>query len=454
VELAFMTMTASHLSGISTTLPAGHSDAIHPNPDIAQRLKRIYALNRDTINLRLECSPYNVLLERLGNPHLDLPPTIHIAGTNGKGSTLAFLRSILEHNGYRVHQYTSPHLNLFNERIVLGGKEIFDDILIAALDHIDALNSDNPVTFFEYTTALAFYLFAQHKTDADFLLLEVGMGGRLDCTNIIEAPICTAITKIGFDHQQYLGDTAVLIASDKAGIIKNQSPCVIGVQDHPQDVHPVFERIATEKNTALSYADPAPLDAILGLDGNHQYENAGTALTVIEEIAKQDFEFRDDKITDGLKNAAWRGRLEHIQSGRLHDEICDIFGQNTSIYIDGGHNVTAAHALRDTLTTWKAGALERPIYMLLGMGHDKDVNAFLDILGDQIDSLYLLDVSGGLHPQDAQQLADKLNKKYSDKATLWAEIASSKTLHNNIDIEKNNAPLILICGSLFLYSLL
>lgn len=430
----------------------GHSDAIHPNPELARRLQRIYALNKEAINLRLERSPYNVLLERLGNPHLDLPPTIHVAGTNGKGSTLAFLRQILQKAGYKVHQYTSPHLRIFNERIVLAGQEVDDATLIEALDHVDSINADNPVTFFEYTTALAFTLFSQQKSEADFLLLEVGMGGRLDCTNIIQSPICTAITKIGFDHQQYLGDTAALIASEKAGIIKDGVPCVVATQDFEAEVLPVFEAKAKQHGAKLIKSPLIDHNIELGLEGAHQYENAGTALGIIQVLMDQEYTITQNNIFEGLKQAQWRGRLEKVEAGTLFTRLQDLFGCSINVYIDGGHNVTAAKALKETLKYWKSKDPERPIYMMLGMGHDKDINGFVDIVHEEVDGFFVMDVLGGLHPQTAQETYAKLDDKYKAITHIWGDEVHHLPHAPEQDVDK--APIILICGSLFLYQLI
>jgi len=213
------------------------SDVQHPSEQLAQKLFKLYTLNRDKkIDLSFR-PPYLDLLEKFGNPHLELPPVIHVTGTNGKGSIIAVMRSILETAGYNVHTYTSPHLIRFNERIVLSGKPIEDEPLEALIDEALELNGDGDLTFFEITTAIAFAAFARNP--ADICLLEVGMGGRLDCTNVIKAPLATIISPIGIDHAEHLGDTIEKIAAEKAGIMKTGAPCVIAPQHEPS-VQQVF----------------------------------------------------------------------------------------------------------------------------------------------------------------------------------------------------------------------
>ena len=197
------------------------SDLRHPSPSLGKKLEHIYTLGRKTINPGFR-APYLELLERFGNPHKNLPPVIHVAGTNGKGSIVATLRSALESAGYKIHAYTSPHLIQFNERIVLAGENISDDFLESLVDEALRYNGDNDITFFELTTALAFAAFA--RTPADILLLEVGLGGRLDCTNIIDKPLVSIIGSVSYDHMEFLGDSLHKIAAEKAASLNQASP--------------------------------------------------------------------------------------------------------------------------------------------------------------------------------------------------------------------------------------
>ena len=470
-----------------TCKPLSTSDAIHPNPDIAQRLKHIYRLNRKDIELRIEDSPYNVLLERLGNPHLSTPPIIHIAGTNGKGSTIAFLRSILAEAGYKTHAYTSPHLLTFNERIVLRNQNISDDQLLHALDHVNRINGDNPVTFFEYTTALAFYLFAKHKSEADFVLLETGMGGRLDCSNIIEAPLCTAITKIGYDHTEFLGDTIEKIAYEKACIMKQDSPCIIAPQEFHTQTTAIFTHYAATKNAPLIFAKSASPNIHLGLFGKHQYENAGTAIAIIKEMKKQGIQITDLDTANGLQNAIWKGRLEKIEQGKLYQQLhallhnfpmppnistansstTDISNTDTampevplcnpphfSLYMDGGHNISGGKALAQTLQQWKRDAPDTHVTLLLGMGENKNANAFLDCLAPHIDGIILMDVNGGMNPQSAAALYNKLAPHYQDMSSMWNNSENPLISQPSSQKETQEDHIFLLCGSLFLYNLL
>ena len=208
-------------------------DASHSDPSIQSRLEAIYKLHTKKMDFRLDEGPYRDLLDKLGNPQNHLPPAIHFAGTNGKGSTLAFMKSIFEEAGLSVHTYTSPHLLKFNERITLNGAHISNDKLLQYLDLIESANEDAPVTFFEYTTALAFKAMTDHP--ADICLIETGLGGRLDCSNVIERPLATAITSIGYDHMDWLGTRIADIAYEKAGIMKSGCPCFIAPQIYDAD---------------------------------------------------------------------------------------------------------------------------------------------------------------------------------------------------------------------------
>jgi dihydrofolate synthase/folylpolyglutamate synthase len=221
-------------------------------------LARLTALHPKLIDLSL--GRIETLLQKLGSPHLRLPPVIHVAGTNGKGSTCAFLRSMLEAAGKRVHVYSSPHLVRFHERIRLSGKLIDEDELSALLEECEARNEGAPITFFEITTAAAMLAFTRHK--ADVLILEVGLGGKYDATNVIANPAATIITPVDLDHQTYLGDTVALIAGEKAGIIKANAPCIIGPQ--VEDARDVIEQRATELGTGFHGARGTPAHGLPG----------------------------------------------------------------------------------------------------------------------------------------------------------------------------------------------
>jgi len=353
------------------------SDIQHPTPQLQDKLHALYTLNR---NKKIDLSfrpPYLELLEKLGNPHLNLPPIIHVAGTNGKGSTIAAMRSIFEHAGYSVHTYTSPHLIRFNERIVLAGKEIEDEPLEALIDEALELNGDGDLTFFEITTAIAFTAFA--RTPADICLLEVGMGGRLDCTNVITDPIATIISTIGMDHAEHLGDTIEKIAAEKAGIMKENAPCIISPQIDDTVIN-VFEQLAKDKSCPLEFVqhiEPRESNMI----GPHQQQNIATALLAIETV-KDAFPVQNDHIKNGLKNVKWRARLQKLNP--QHFDLDEKF----DIYLDGGHNAAAGIAISQQLQQWN----DKPIAMVLGMMDGKDAKAYVDPMKEHISALYCVNI--------------------------------------------------------------
>lgn len=268
------------------------------------------------------------LLHKLGNPHLRMPPVFHVAGTNGKGSTLAFVKQILQDNGYTVHRYTSPHLVRFNERIELCGVQVTDEVLTDALAEILTVNAGVPLTTFEAITCLAFLLFARYP--ADFLLLEVGLGGRLDATNVIQNPIVTAITSISLDHQADLGNTVEEIAAEKADIIKQGVPVVIP-ENLPESVYLAIKLAADKLNAPMVVAQALP-ECNLGLQGVHQQSNAAVALQMIKSAGVV-----CSNVELSLTKVKWPGRLQCIQYGQ------------TKIWIDGAHNEAGAYALTQSL---------------------------------------------------------------------------------------------------------
>lgn len=428
---------------------AARADANHPNSEISKKLDRIYNLHNREIDFRLSGSPYELFLQRLGDPHLNLPPVIHIAGTNGKGSTLSMLRSILNENGYKTHTLTSPHLIKFNERIMISDREISDDILSEALDILWDKVSDLPLTFFEFTTALGFYLYSLHKNEADFLLLEVGMGGRLDCTNIIKEKILAIITHIGFDHMQFLGNSIDKIAFEKAGIIKSGTPTVIARQDY-EEAQKTLVDIA-QKNAAQIYLSSAQSDydfSKLSLCGPHQKENGTTAITAVSALMDQGYKFDRNKTQIGLEKAHWRARLQDITRESLHH-----FGQshcNIKIYLDGGHNPSAAQAIKNFLIECeKIDAQPTANYLLFGMQASRDPQSFLSPLIPYFDKIGTLPITTGHHPQSAQTLANQIGKLLGLKAQAYEDYncaVSSLLKDHNMQTPCR----IVIAGSLYL----
>lgn len=378
-------------------------DALHPNRSLQEKLQHIYTLRRSEhpkgrVNFE-DNTHYRALLQAFGNPQLSLPPVIHVAGTNGKGSTLAFLRAIFEAAGLRVHAYTSPHLRSFNERIYLAGALIDDHALEALIDEAFANNEDAPVTFFEFTTALAFAAFT--CTPADIVLLETGMGGRLDCTNVVPKPAVTAITQIGWDHMDFLGVTLADIAAEKAGIMKRGAPCIIGPQTEEartSGVLEIFKKHTEELDIKLIITDegdtytqtktgfsfrgrPYPVP---GLAGAHQIENAITALSVIDALRGM-FPITAADKTAGLAHVKWPGRLEKLTDGKLFAAA----PEGAEVWFDGGHNKEAAMALAATFRAWRNNGSK--VHVILCMKAGKDITTVRDILAPLSDSLRIAD---------------------------------------------------------------
>ncbi|MBL4803689.1 MAG: bifunctional folylpolyglutamate synthase/dihydrofolate synthase [Alphaproteobacteria bacterium] len=366
------------------------SDIQHPSEQLQQKLYTLYTLNRDKkIDLSFR-PPYLGLLEKLGNPHLKLPPVIHVAGTNGKGSIIAAMRSILEHAGYNVHVYTSPHLIRFNERILLAGKPIDDEPLEDLIDEVLELNGDGDLTFFEITTAIAFAAFS--RTPADICLLEVGMGGRLDCTNVIEQPLAAIISAIGMDHAEHLGDTIEKIAAEKAGIIKAGAPCIISPQ-YDDSVHNVFENRAAELSCDLHNIKVGNEQHQTNLVGPHQQQNIATALSALNQI-KDKFPVQDDHIKNGLKNIYWPARLQQLEAQHFG------LDENFEVYLDGGHNAAAGQALSAQMEQWT----DKPNILITGMMDGKDSHAFAAPIIKHCKAVYCVNIVDEPKSLTAEQL--------------------------------------------------
>lgn len=348
-------------------------------------LSRLLTLHPKKIDLSLGRTER--LLAALGRPDLRLPPVIHVAGTNGKGSTIAFLRAMLEAAGKRVHVYTSPHLLRFNERIRLGagggGKLVDDERLNAALERCEQANAGRPITFFEITTAAAFSLFAE--APADWLLLETGLGGRFDATNVVAHPKCAVITSISLDHLEFLGDTVEKIAHEKAGIMKKDAPAIIGFQSEP--VARALEREArrvgappvvagrdfhiSNENGRLVYEDERGLlDLPLPrLAGRHQHENAAGAIAALRAVAPQ---IPTSAIEAGLTRAEWPARLQRLTRGR----IVDLAPPGAEVWLDGGHNEDGGRVLAEAMAEFHDKA-PRPLALICGAQTTKDIRALL-----------------------------------------------------------------------------
>ena len=416
---------------------------------LAGALARLHRLHPNIIDLSL--GRVLGLLEKLGRPQDRLPPVIHVAGTNGKGSVIAYLRSIFEAAGLSAHVYTSPHLVRFNERIRLAGDLINDAELVALFEECECANGGDEITFFEVTTAAALLGFS--RTPADVLLLECGLGGRFDATNVIDKPAMTVITPVSMDHMDFLGDTIRQIAGEKAAIQKRDVPSVVSPQlkqaskvilDYADDVGaPAFAfgrdwRVRPD-GTGLRYRSvriqldlPAP-----GLAGRHQIYNAGTAVACIEQL--DGFEISDTAIRNGLQTAEWPARLQPLTQGPLLDRL----PAGWELWLDGGHNPSAGAALAESIAAWK----NRPLYVVLGMMQRKEVQNFLRPLASSIRSLRGIAIPGHDQCHSPGDLAE---------AALEVEIPSARAA---LDVESAIADIIrtekkpgriLICGSLYL----
>jgi dihydrofolate synthase / folylpolyglutamate synthase len=425
---------------------------VRPNapPNSAAILDRLTVLHPKVIDLSL--GRIERLLDRLGRPQEHLPPVLHVAGTNGKGSLIAFLRAMLEAGGYRVHVYTSPHLVRFTERIVVAGREIDDARLSEILEECEAVNAGAPITFFEITTAAAFLAFA--RTHADVALLETGLGGRLDATNVVQAPALAALTPISLDHEAYLGRTIGDIAFEKAGILKPGVACVCAAQ--PAEAArviraraslieaPVFQegpdwRVESVADGRLTFREggatlrlPAP-----ALAGAHQYQNAGLAVACVRRLAHL-FTVDADSIGRGLRSVKWPARLQRLQGGRLSALV----PEDWELWLDGGHNPAAASVLAQHLMGWR----DRPVHLVFGMLRAKDAPAFLAELAPCIDRVATVPVRGEPTSLEAGEAA-AIASRQGIQAVAAKDVVEALEL---LASASSMPARILICGSLYL----
>ena len=389
------------------------------------------------------------ILARLGHPEKKCPPVIHIGGTNGKGSTQAFLRSMMEAAGLRVHAYTSPHLVRFHERIRVAGTLISEPDLSELLEECEAANAGAAITFFEITTAAAFLAFS--RTSADYLLLEVGLGGRLDATNVVNNPAATCITSIGLDHQQYLGETLELIAGEKAGIIKQSVPCILGFM--PEAARTTIEVVAERHHAPLHIAGQdwdvfeqhgrmvfqdanglldLPLPA---LPGPHQMQNAGNAIAVLRCL--QDQRISDDHIATGLKSVQWPGRLQRLRHGGLSR----LLDEGSELWLDGGHNADAGIVLAKALQAMP----EKPLVIIWGMLNTKDARDFFRPLATLAKHVVTLNIPDEANATPAESLAETV-RGLNVSATPASGVRDAVLKACAI----GGSTRILICGSLYL----
>ncbi len=441
-------------------------------------LTRLMQLHPKKIDLTL--GRVERLLAALGNPHKQLPPVVHVAGTNGKGSTVATMRACLEAAGYRVHVYTSPHLVRFHERIRLAGELIDEDALLAVLDECERANGGEPITFFEITTAAAFLAFM--RTPADIVLLETGLGGRLDATNVIPRPAATAITPISLDHQAFLGDTVAAIAGEKAGILKPAAPAVIGPQ--PAEAAAVIEARAAAIGAPLHrwqrewrcdpFCNPLSNPPLPGLDpgiteegrvavpeagmryegvrwrldlpppslpGAHQIANAGIALACLEQL--HEFSLPADAIAAGLCRIDWPARLQRLSRGPLAETL----PPGWDLWLDGGHNPGAGQVLAEIAAKWR----DQPLYLVVGMLNTKDAGGFLAPLASHAQALYALTIPGEENALPAPRIAEAARGVgIPAEETESIEAALRAVVSRNSAIGGSGPARVLICGSLHL----
>ena len=417
-------------------------------------IARLLALHPKRIDLSL--GRIERLLAALGNPQRRLPPVIHVAGTNGKGSTVAFMRAILEAAARRVHVYTSPHLVRLNERFRIGqaggGRLITDAELADALSECEAKNADAPITVFEIETAAAFLMFACHP--ADVLLLEVGLGGRLDATNVVERPLTSVITPVSIDHREFLGDSIAAIAAEKAGVLKPGVPAVIARQ--PREALAVIERqaarikaalaiageqwTATEERGRLVYQDD---DGLLDLPapklyGRHQFENAGAAIAALRASG---LKLPAAAFEAGMMRVDWPARMQRLSQGRL----AALLPPEGELWLDGGHNADGGRAVAAALADLEE-RVSRPLVLIVGMLSTKDSDGFLRNFAGLARRVIAVPIR-----QDkavpAQALAD-IAQGIGIPALARESIESALGVAGKLDLA--TAPRVLITGSLYL----
>jgi len=425
-------------------------------------LRRLLELHPRKIDLALD--RILRLLSALDNPQLRLPPVIHVAGTNGKGSVCAFARAMLEAQGLKVHVHTSPHLVHFHERIRIAGKLISEEALVSLLEEVEQVNAGREITFFEITTAAMFLAFSRYPADAT--VLEVGLGGAYDATNVVPRPAMTVIQPVGLDHREFLGDDLAGIAAEKAGIVKKDSPLVVGPQnDIARDVilsHAdrlgvaVFEFgqdfVSRQEHGRMVYEDEAGLlDLPLPrLVGRHQIENAGVAIAALRHAGT--FNGRrlgwgaDTGIEKGLATVEWPGRLQRLHKGPLVEAA----PRGAEVWLDGGHNPHGAEAISRAMADMEEHG-ERPLYLICGMLANKDALGYLRAFDGLVRHVVTVAIPGEAASLGAGALYDVARRAGIDSAPAedledamlqvmaWTRLDASET-----------PPRILICGSLYL----
>ena len=416
------------------------------NNEFLERLEKLTSKYPKVIDLSL--NRVHKLLDKLDNPHLKLPPTIHVAGTNGKGSTIAFLLNSLKYAGKKVHVYTSPHLIEVTERFILSNKKFNYNQLFSALSYCEKVNGGEHITQFELLTCIAFLLMS--KTKADFALIETGLGGRLDATNVIENPILTIITSISIDHSDFLGDKLTSIAKEKAGIIKKGITCITAPQS--QAVEKILINKCKEKNAKLIICNEKSLFTIKkngfeinipgnenyffskpSLEGPHQVINAVLAVTALTSVPELGININD--INKGIKSTYWPGRLEKIST-----EIVKKHSLKTNdIWLDGGHNIAGAEAIKN----WISYRNIKNLILVCGFLKNKDAKNILLILKDYIKHIILvpIDNKNSYTLKELKIISDDLELSSYTKDSIKEALTSSVI---------NSSSKVLVFGSLYL----
>ncbi len=406
-------------------------------------LERMMTLHPKVIDLTLD--RVHRLLAALGHPEKRLPPVIHIAGTNGKGSTQAMIRAGLEAGGSLVHAYTSPHLARFHERIRLAGELITEPALTALLDECVEANGPDEITFFEITTCAAFLAFA--RVPADHTLLEVGLGGRLDATNVVERPALTVITPVSIDHQQYLGETLPEIAGEKAGILKRGVPVIVGPQE-PEGLAVIEARaarlgapvlaygqhwhVAEERGRLVFQDENGLLDLPLpNLPGPFQIQNAGAAIAALRALGKG-----EAACEAAVTRAFWPARMQRLRTGPLVE-----LAPQVELWLDGGHNPAGGAAVAATL----ARMPERETHLICGMLNTKDVRGYMEPLAGQVTRLHAVSIPGEKNTLPAEMTRDAALSAGMDAVTAPSVAGALAGI-----AARSPEARVLICGSLYL----
>ncbi|RXF72705.1 bifunctional folylpolyglutamate synthase/dihydrofolate synthase [Hansschlegelia zhihuaiae] len=415
-------------------------------------LDRFLALHPKEIDLSL--GRIERLLKDLGHPERAMPPVVQVAGTNGKGSSAAFMRAMLEAAGRRVHVYTSPHLVRFHERIRLGGRFVDEDRLAATFEEVERVNDGRQITLFEITTAAAMLLFAREP--ADLLLLEVGLGGRYDATNVVEKPLASVITPVSLDHQKFLGDDLGAIAHEKAGILKSLVPAVIARQDAAalESIEREAAKVgaplsisgqdwqAREERGRLVFEDG---DGLLDLPlprlvGRHQIENAGAAIATLRAVERLNVETRAIEV--GLSSVDWPARMQRLSSGRLPT----LLPTGAELWLDGGHNPDGGRAIASTMAELDERS-PKPIVLVVGMLNTKDSDGFLEAFAGLAGRLYGVPIGSSTAARAPDEVVAA-----AERAGLAAEACGSieEALAKASRAAGPVPPRVLITGSLYL----